>query len=332
MYRSFLQIMNTYSNPNETHQEIAIAEGDESIASWFEVPYQSIATRRETPQCNRGLHKHDFIELVIILRGQGTHIIEDAHHTVQAGDTFVVPPNIQHAYADTNQLDLFNILIRNQHMQTLHRECISMPGFYALFLLEPKMRAAHKFSSHLQLSPQGMSEIDDWINCLEVEAQHATPLACSRARAFLQLIIGNLCMQYEELGSLDSANLLQIANCIRYMEDNLDRSLQLADLANVAGMSGRSLSRNFHATIGQSPIEHLLHMRLHRAEELLLASPTPISQIAYEVGFHDANYFTRQFHKLRGMSPRAFRKQAEKTYSANPHEAAAYTEAYGTGQ
>ena len=74
-------------------------------------------------------------------------------------------------------------------------------------------------------------------------------------------------------------------------------------------MSERSLSRTFHATVGQSPIEYLLNMRLQRAEESLLTSPTPISQIAYAVGFKDANFFTRQFHKQRGVSPRVFRKQ-----------------------
>jgi AraC-like DNA-binding protein/mannose-6-phosphate isomerase-like protein (cupin superfamily) len=324
--------MTKYLDTNTLQEETITDGGDESIATWLQMPYQTIATHHETKQANRALHKHDFIELVIVLNGQGTHIIEDARHTIKTGDTFVVPPNVQHAYADTNNLELLNILIRSQHLQTLHRECVSMPGFHALFLLEPRMRAVYHVKSQLQLGPQALAEIGDWIKFLEVEAQQITPLACSRARAFLQLIVGNLCTQYEALGSLDSTKLLHIANCIRYMDNHLSSSIQLADLAHAASMSERSLSRNFHATVGQSPIEYLLNMRLQRAEELLLASPTPISQIAYAVGFRDANYFTRQFHRLRGMSPRAYRKQAEGKYSANTYQAATYIEAYGTGQ
>ena len=87
----------------------------------------------------------------------------------------------------------------------------------------------------------------------------------------------------------------------------------MRDLARAAGMSERSLSRSFHSALGQSPIEYLLNVRLQRAEELLLAGPTPISQIAFEVGFGDANYFTRQFRKRRGLSPRQFRKQYRKS-------------------
>ena len=301
-----MTIDTTTTTPQDT---IEVNGGDESLISWFKAPYQSVAIRRESNQANRTLHKHDFIELVIVLNGEGTHIIEDSRHPINAGDTFVVLPHIQHAYADTAKLSLINILIRSQHLRTLEHECNSMPGFYALFKLDPRMRAMHHFKAQLQLSPQALRELGNWIDSLEAEAQHMTPLACSRARAYLQLIVGTLCMQYEALGSLDSTKLLLIVKCIRYMHAHLSNTIHLADLAREAGMSERSLSRNFHATVGQSPIEYLLHLRLQRAEELLLASPAPISQIAFEVGFGDANYFTRQFHRLQGLSPRQYRKQ-----------------------
>jgi AraC-like DNA-binding protein/mannose-6-phosphate isomerase-like protein (cupin superfamily) len=282
---------------------------DESTALWFTQPYQSVATRRETRQGNRNFHKHDFIELIIVLNGTGTHITKGTEHTVCAGDAFVVQPEITHAYTDTKNLSLFNILIHNQHLQSLEREFIGMPGFYALFKLEPRMRVFKQFKSQLQLSAQDFKEISNWIDALEVESEQTTYIACSKARAFLHLIVCHLCMQYEAIASVDSNKLLLVANCIHYMDVHLSDSLHLTDLAHAAGMSERSLSRNFHDSVGQSPIEYLLNMRLQRAGELLLASPTPITQIAFEVGFGDANYFTRQFRKWRGVSPRAFRKQ-----------------------
>ena len=283
------------------------------LETWFKVPYQSIATRRETNQTNRALHKHDFIELVIIFDGHGTHLISGINHAIHTGDIFVIPPNIDHAYTDTKNLSLINILIRNHHLQTLERECGNMPGFYALFKLEPRIRTMSQFKSQLQLSSKVLAEISEWIAALEQEAKKITPLACSRARAFLQLILGDLCMQYEALVSLDSTKLLRIANCVQYMDRHLGDPLNLADLARQARMSERSLSRNFHTTIGQSPIEYLLNMRIERAADLLLTSPATIAQIAYEVGFGDANYFTRQFRKLKNLSPREFRKKHRST-------------------
>ena len=283
--------------------------GDENLDTWFKTPFQTVATRQEKTQKPRSLHKHDFIELVIVIGGRGIHLLEGTRHPIGRGDTFVIPPNIRHGYADTHGLCLCNILIRNQHLQTLERECFGMPGFYALFKLEPNMRATHHLMAQLRLSETALSEISTWFEALEAETGQSIPLACTRARAFLQLIVANLCIQYEQLGSIDSAQLLQLANCLHFMDSHLEAPLHLADLARAAGMSERSLSRSFHSALGQSPIEYLLNVRLQRAEELLLAGPTPISQIAFEVGFGDANYFTRQFRKRRGLSPRQFRKQ-----------------------
>ena len=286
--------------------------GDEDLATWFKAPFQSVATRQEKTQKPRALHKHDFIELVIVIGGEGVHLLEGTRHPIASGDTFVIPPNIRHGYADTQDLELCNILIRNQHLQTLERECFGMPGFYALFKLEPHMRATHQLMTQLRLSSTALDEISTWFQALERETNQSIPLACTRARAFLQLIVAHLCIQYEQLGSINSAVLLQIANCLHFMDSHLDTSLHLADLARAAGMSERSLSRSFHMTLGQSPIEYLLNVRLQRAEELLLAGPTAISQIAFEVGFRDANYFTRQFRRRHGLSPRQYRKQFRK--------------------
>ena len=292
-----------------TLTENHVNRGDEASDFWFKLPEQSVATRRETKQANRNLHKHDFIELVIVFSGTGSHITEGTRYSIKAGDIFVILPGIRHAYADTDHLSLINILIRKQHLQALEREFIGMPGFDALFKLEPRLRVIGQIRSQLRLTAQALADINDWIVSLEAASNQATQIACSRARAFLQLIVGNLCFHYQEIASVDSTKLLQIASCIRYMDGHMESPLHLSDLAREAGMSERSLSRSFHASVGQSPIEYLLNMRLQRASELLLASPASIAQIAFEVGFGDANYFTRQFRRFKGISPRDYRKK-----------------------
>ena len=58
---------------------------------------------------------------------------------------------------------------------------------------------------------------------------------------------------------------------------------------------------------GQPPI-HLVHARvLLEAKRQLYYTPRPVSEIAYELGFDDAAYFTRFFTRRAGVSPRAFR-------------------------
>jgi AraC family L-rhamnose operon transcriptional activator RhaR/AraC family L-rhamnose operon regulatory protein RhaS len=60
--------------------------------------------------------------------------------------------------------------------------------------------------------------------------------------------------------------------------------------------------------MGRSPIDHLLHVRIQKATELLAGSDRTITDIAFDCGFTDSNYFTRQFRKTTGHSPSEYRK------------------------
>jgi AraC-like DNA-binding protein len=74
-------------------------------------------------------------------------------------------------------------------------------------------------------------------------------------------------------------------------------------------MSKRSFLRAFQAATGKSPIAYLIQLRINRAASLLRRGDDSITDIAFLVGFRDSNYFTRQFRKVFGTSPRAYRNQ-----------------------
>ena len=72
-------------------------------------------------------------------------------------------------------------------------------------------------------------------------------------------------------------------------------------------MSRRSFLRAFQAATGTSPLAWLISQRIHRACQVLRHTDRSITEIAFDVGFNDSNYFTRQFRKVTGFSPRAYR-------------------------
>ena len=73
-------------------------------------------------------------------------------------------------------------------------------------------------------------------------------------------------------------------------------------------MAPSTLLPVFKKVTGYSPIDYLLHVRLAKAGELLLKTSIPVSEIASDCGFNDSNYFSRQFRKTYGLSPRDYRK------------------------
>lgn len=95
-----------------------------------------------------------------------------------------------------------------------------------------------------------------------------------------------------------------------WMEANLATPVRIAQLAKKAGLSPEHFSRLFKSFVGTTPREHLIHLRMQRAKDLLLNGTLGIGEVAFSVGFQDSNYFSRQFRQFTGEAPSAYRRDA----------------------
>jgi len=97
----------------------------------------------------------------------------------------------------------------------------------------------------------------------------------------------------------------------------------LEDLAQRACMSTRNFTRCFKRGTGMSPIAFLQAVRLRHAAGLLKNSSERISEIAFQCGFRDSNYFTKMFALYYGVSPMAYRKLGSQLPPGNKLERSA---------
>ncbi|MBO6065645.1 MAG: helix-turn-helix transcriptional regulator, partial [Lachnospiraceae bacterium] len=85
--------------------------------------------------------------------------------------------------------------------------------------------------------------------------------------------------------------------------------LMLQDVAKAVSMSSSRFSTVFSQQNGQTFTEYLVTLRLKKAKELLRTTNERSSQIAREVGYNDAHYFSYIFKKNTGMTPSDYRLQ-----------------------
>lgn len=95
-----------------------------------------------------------------------------------------------------------------------------------------------------------------------------------------------------------------------WIDENAAGEVDLATAAAEAGFSPFHFLRLFRRVLGVTPHQYLLRSRLRRAARSLAEADTPITDIAFDVGFGDLSNFVRTFHKAAGMSPRRFREAA----------------------
>ena len=91
-----------------------------------------------------------------------------------------------------------------------------------------------------------------------------------------------------------------------------DSSLMLQDVARAACMSESRFSTVFARENGKTFTEYLTALRLDKARELLRTTDKRTSQIALDVGYNDAHYFSYLFKKNTGMTPGEYRSAAER--------------------
>ena len=86
-------------------------------------------------------------------------------------------------------------------------------------------------------------------------------------------------------------------------------NLMLQDVAKAVNMSNSRFSTVFSQQNGQTFTEYLMYLRLSKAKELLRTTADKSSQIAREVGYNDAHYFSYIFKKNTGLTPSDYRAQ-----------------------
>jgi AraC family L-rhamnose operon transcriptional activator RhaR len=107
----------------------------------------------------------------------------------------------------------------------------------------------------------------------------------------------------------DSMRQAVARRAIRFINDNLDRSLCVPELAGYLCVSPRHLSRLFEEFTGTSPAAYIAHARLDRAASLLRSTDRPVKEIAQVVGFPDIHHFTRRFKRHWGRPPAEYRRE-----------------------
>jgi AraC family L-rhamnose operon regulatory protein RhaS len=255
-------------------------------------------------------HTHPFQELVLIQGGHGIHHVAGEMYDLRMGDIFVLTGETAHSYTNsTSPLRLYNVIYNPDKLNVPWDELSILPGFMALFSLAPKLQSSGHYSQHCQLPVAAFNHAEYLILELKKELESQEAGYRTNSCALFTLLIIFLSRQYSENCPVSLQPLLWLGEILNYMETYYKQQITIENLTDIANVSERTLYRYFQQTLGISPIEYLLNIRLTRATKLLTEQPTmSIANISEQVGFTDSNYFSRIFHNRMGISPLKYKR------------------------
>jgi len=252
-------------------------------------------------------HSHDYVEVVIVLSGRADHHIDEKTYELSTGDVYVIQGNTEHGFAKaSNDFRIVNIMYQPSRLSFPFHLLQKMPGYQALFVLEPARRADGGFKSKLRLDAIALASLLSEIHAMEEELKRKSPGYESLLQAQLLKLVVMLSREYSKSPEGGASRLLRMGEAIAWMEENYAKPVKLPELAKRASLSERQFLRLFHKAFGCPPIERILRLRVKAAAEMLKERGASVAEAAFASGFNDSNYFARQFKRIMGSTPKDY--------------------------
>jgi transcriptional regulator GlxA family with amidase domain len=100
-----------------------------------------------------------------------------------------------------------------------------------------------------------------------------------------------------------------IGKCQEWVAMHYAEASPVAAMIALSGLAERTFIRRFAAATGMSPIDYVHALRLEEAKQMLETSDLPVEGVANEVGYEDASFFNRLFHRKVGITPAQYRRR-----------------------
>jgi AraC-like DNA-binding protein len=245
---------------------------------------------------NSTYHCHDFIELLIIIKGHVEYQIENKIQLIKSGNLLLLNPGIYHKKItdENSNFSLLHIGLTNFKMRGLKKDYIPTNNASPFIVLEKNKKDFYKCCEEIINEQQkSMSGFDLILKALTMKLV----ILLIREIQYEENTKDNLKFSFE---STEKTNI--VYSIINYMNENYMNNISLDKIAKNMYLSSVYISKIFKEVTGDSPINYLIKLRLARANSLLKEN-IPIQVVATNVGYKDAYYFSKLFKKYYGVPP-----------------------------
>lgn len=211
------------------------------------------------------------------------------------GDVAIIPANVRHKAITYQECDSTALIIEPAYIANIAHETVD--------------------ADKVELMPQ-FAKSDGLIHQigLALKAELSSNDLCSRlyAESALTMLAAHLLKHYCVFGFRlreyeDRLPNYKLNQALQYIKAHFDQELKLGEIAATVGMSQYYFLRLFKQSMGVTPYQYVLKLRVERAKSLLKQRQITISDVAIECGFANQSHFSRVFRQMSGITPKAYR-------------------------
>jgi AraC family transcriptional regulator len=262
----------------------------------------SYVSYRHLASYHMPMHEHDTLQILIPLEGSCYDIawvLEDMtteSKPLGVCDICIIPPYLKHEVRWSNIAHFISLYITPHYIQEHIESSFDVQnniieehiGFNDQTLYQLAQSMSRYFSQAKTINYKYLNAI------LTVVSQHIITnyLKCE----------GDDQLQHDDFSQIPCVKIRQ---AVMFIQNNLNNSLSVEEIADSVGMSYYHFIRTFKDNMGVSPAKFHMLQRIEKAKEMLNCGEK-IIDVAIELGFSNQAHFSNAFVKFVGITPGKF--------------------------
>ncbi len=262
------------------------------------------------PESTIPFHWHDEFESLYVVNGQLEILFGTEKLLLNKGEGAFINSNIIHSHK-AKSLNKEQTLI---HTIVFHPRLISEMNNQICW-----NKYIRPIINNNQLSVQKLTKENEWqkkiLSCIQISWEY---LAYDKfgfelkIRNELSEILLTL-LEHQHISDIsimknDHQNNERLKQILMYIQCHYFEQISLDDIVKITMKSRSSCLRFFQTTLGTTPLSYINQYRLLVAAQYLKETDWRVSEIGYRCGFNEMGYFSAQFKKKFGITPKEYRK------------------------
>ncbi|MEA4923644.1 MAG: AraC family transcriptional regulator [Eubacteriaceae bacterium] len=251
------------------------------------------------PKIERPMHSHDSIcELVLLCEGSGSCRIDNRIYSLEKGDVIFYNRGEPHEMVSRSETEMGTF-------------CLGIADLHLAGLDENKFTESS--AGHVRKSGDMfalMKNICEQVYQLDLENDGYDSSAQLLCASLVSLAVQLPGRQEDDMQDMQMDGPKGFAGQVmNFLNENYTDDIDIEKIAKHFNCSASYVSHEFKKAIGMAPGKYIMQRRIGLAQNFLISTDMPVTEVSLSVGYDNTNYFSTLFTKTVGRTPKEYRKQ-----------------------
>ena len=259
-------------------------------------------------------HFHDFLEIVYIVSGNATHIVNGEDRAAHIGDLYLLDFSDKHHFKEKDKdFMIITCAFTPDAVDDSLVESHNARDVLRFLLFSPFFEETGSCHFYLNVLKDG-EDIAGLLEEMTEEYVHKKAGYQAILKGYLMVLLSKIFRLAIHTDARRSSSYQKeiIDQAIAYLKTNYSRPLNLDEIAKNVLLSPSYFSTIFKSYTGTSITDFVQRLRISKACYLLTTTNCTVDEVMGEVGYSDSKFFYRVFKRHTGVTPGAYKKQHKK--------------------